>query len=96
MKALFATAAMMALVSGKIFDVKDFKSPETEGFRYRSPIASFLKESIDQNQWDGSSQFGATVGFTVFFLAYLYTVFAIIVDIRQRAADYDEKIGDAV
>ena len=35
------------------------------------------------------------MGFTVFALAYLYTVFAIIVDIRKRAEDYDEKIADA-
>ena len=96
MKVLFATAVMMALVGAKIFDEKDFKSVETQGFRYRSPKASFLAESANLNQWDSSSQVGCTMGFTVFMLAYLYTVFAIIVDIRQRATDYEEKIGDAM
>tara|TARA_B110000305_G_C19164688_1_gene504267 strand:- start:387 stop:680 length:294 start_codon:yes stop_codon:yes gene_type:complete len=97
MKVLFATALLMASVSAKVYDVKDFKTVETEGFRYRSPITSFTEfPSADLNQWDSSSQVGCTMGFTVFFLAYFYTIFAIIVDIRQRAADYDEKIGDAM
>ena len=97
MKVLFATALMMASVSAEIFDAKDFKTKETQGFRYRSPKDSFIKyPSADLNQWDSPSQVGCTMGFTVFFLAYFYTIFAIIVDIRQRAADYDEKIGDAM
>tara|TARA_B110000902_G_C13937831_1_gene448524 strand:+ start:125 stop:418 length:294 start_codon:yes stop_codon:yes gene_type:complete len=97
MKVLFATALLMASVSAKVYEVKDFKTVETEGFRYRSPITSFTEfPSADLNQWDSSSQVGCTMGFTVFFLAYFYTIFAIIVDIRQRAADYDEKIGDAM
>ena len=97
MKVLFATALMLASVSAEIFDKKDFKKAETQGFRFRSPMDSFiLYPSANLNQWDSSSQVGCTMGFTVFFLAYFYTVFAIIVDIRQRAADYDEKIGDAM
>ena len=97
MKVLFATALLMASVSAKVYEVKDFKTVETEGFRYRSPKTSFIENpSANLNQWDSSSQVGCTMGFTVFFLAYFYTIFAIIVDIRQRAADYDEKIGDAM
>ena len=82
MKVLFATAVLLALVNGEIFDKKDFKSKETQGFRYRSPMASFFNESANNNAWDNSSQIGCTMGFTIFFLAYAYTVFAIIVDIR--------------
>ena len=97
MKVLFATALLMASVSAKVYDLKDFKTVETEGFKHRSPITSFVEyPSANLNQWDSSSQVGCTMGFTVFFLAYFYTIFAIIVDIRQRAADYDEKIGDAM
>jgi len=60
-------------------------------------MSSFVDfPSVNLNQWDNSSQVGCTMGFTVFFLAYLYTIFAIIVDIREQDTLYDEKIGDAM
>ena len=92
MKVLFATAVMMALTNAIKSPDNDFKTLETQGFRYRSPMSSFVDfPSVNLNQWDNSSQVGCTMGFTVFFLAYLYTIFAIIVDIREQDTLYDEK-----
>ena len=49
-----------------------------------SPVASFEEYSENRNEWTGSTQFGAIVGFAAFGIAYIFTVVMIFYDIHKN------------
>ena len=54
----------------------------------RSTKKSFQAESADMSAWDDSSRIGCIIGFTVFGLAYIYTVVMIFHDMNNRKKMY--------
>ena len=60
-----------------------------------SPHESFKKMSSDDNfEWNTRAKVGAALGFVVFGVAYISTVFAIFLDIKKSSENYDEMIQD--
>ena len=54
----------------------------------KSPANSFKAMSADMSTWDDSSRIGCIIGFTVFGLAYIYTVLMIFHDMNNRKKMY--------
>ena len=48
--------------------------------------------SEDMNEWDDTSRVGAIIGFVVFGLAVLYTIYRIFDDIAASAVEYEKLI----
>ena len=68
---------------------------DAQVFKGESPRASFeVQSSPDGNDWKGRSQVGVGLGFSVFGIAYLYTIIQIFIDINKRGKSYEKDIDD--
>ena len=66
---------------------------DAQAFKGKSPEASFANMSpIEGNDWKDSSRAGVGLGFSVFVLAYFYSVLQIFIDIDKRGKSYDKDI----
>lgn len=81
---LLATALLLSAVDAQAFKGK---SPEISfGGANMSPI--------EGNDWKDSSRAGVGLGFSVFGLAYFYSVLQIFIDIDKRGKSYDSDIEE--
>ena len=68
---------------------------DAQAFKGKSPDASFQNMSpIEGNDWKGSSKIGVGLGFSIFGLAYMYSVLQIFIDIDKRGKAYEQDIEE--
>ena len=60
-----------------------------------SPKESFYKMNDDVNEWTGSGQVGAILGFGIFGIMYLYAIVMIFMDIRKNDKHYTALLEEA-
>ena len=97
--ALFTLAMLFAAVATVAAKDDDDKSESI--FRGKSPKDfdgngpnSWKIQSDDNNPWTGTSTAGAVIGFTVFALAYIYTIIYIFYDIMLSKEKYTKLVED--
>ena len=67
---------------------------EASIFRGVTPRESWLKNSPNNNPWDGNMTAGAFIGFILFGISYIYVVIYIFYDINRSKHQYIEMIEE--
>lgn len=67
---------------------------EASIFRGSTPVESWMKNSPNNNPWDGTMTAGAFIGFILFGLSYIYVVIYIFYDINRSKHQYIEMIEE--
>ena len=61
-------------------------TPDADGFEGKSPLASFMVQSVNQATWDGAPTAGAVLGFLVFGIGMIVSIVWIFIDISKYSA----------
>ena len=70
---------------------------QSSSFKGESPDASFENQSSNKNDWTydpNASYVGFVIGFSVFGVAYIFVIVALMHDIMTKLSDYDDEIKE--
>ena len=70
---------------------------QSSSFKGESPDASFENQSSNKNDWTydpNASYAGFVIGFSVFGVAYIFVIVALMHDIMTKLSDYDDEIKE--
>ena len=70
---------------------------QAAGFRGESPLATWENQSSNKNDWTydaNASYAGMIIGFSIFGVAYIFVVVALMHDIFTKMSEYDYDIEE--